>query len=285
MWSALFGTLFGLLASGVWIGVVLGMTGIIIMQFWVGGTAILTGAVWNSLNIYSLCTLPGFIFVGQIVLVSGLSIRIYDAVEPLMARLPGKLLVSNILLSAMFAAVLGVSTANTAIVGSVAIPELRRRKYDERLILGTVCTGGTLGLLIPPSAALIVYGVAADTSIAALFAAGTIPGIIMAFLFMTYIVIRGKITPSIAPVEEKVLPFKATLLSVARIWPLLFLMFACVGPMYLGWATPVESAGIAAFSAMILGRIFGKLNWQTIYLSLKNTTLISAMIFLLILGA
>lgn len=285
MWAALFGTLFGLLFSGLWIGAAIGITGIIIMQFWGPGITMLGGIVWEAINIYSLLALPGFIFMGQIILESGLGSRIYEAVSPLTARFPGKLLHSNVLLTAMFAAVLGVSTANVAVVGSVAIPELRRRKYNERLLLGTICAGGTLGLLIPPSAALIMYGVMANTSTAALFAGGTIPGIMIVVLFMSYIGIKGKLTPTIAPIEEKGLAFKATLLSLLRVWPLVILMFACIGPIYLGWATPSEAAGVGAVSAIIIGCIFGKLNWQAVKASLMNTALTMTMIFFLFLGA
>lgn len=285
MLAVFFGTLFGLLLSGAWIGVALGITGVVIMQFWGGGMTVLGSAAWNALDIYSLSAIPGFIFMGQIILVSGLAIRIYESVLPLMARFPGKLLHSNIAICAMFAAVLGSSTANAAVVGSVAIPELRKRKYNERLLLGTVCIGGTLGILIPPSNAFIIYGVMADTSIAALFAAGTIPGIIMALSFMTFIGIRGKITPSIAPAEEERLPLKVTMLSLLKIWPLVILMFACVGTIYIGFCTPVEGAGIGAFASMFVGRIFGNLGWRQIKAALVQTTEIASMLFFLILGA
>jgi tripartite ATP-independent transporter DctM subunit len=285
MLAAFLGTLFGLLLAGAWIGAALGITAIVIMEFWGGGVVVLGSAAWSSLSLYSLCALPGFIFMGQIILVSGLAVRIYDSVLPLMARFPGKLLNSNILICAMFAAVLGSSTANAAVVGSVAIPELRKRKYDEKLLLGTICIGGTLGILIPPSNAFILYGVLANTSIAALFAAGTIPGIMMALLFMTCIGIIGKITPNIAPVEEERLSPKATLLSLLRIWPLVILMFACVGTIYIGFCTPVEGAGIGAFAAILMGWIFGNLGWPQIKAALVRTTEITSMLFFLVLGA
>ncbi len=285
MLTAFFACLFGLLLSGAWIGAALGITAIVIMQFWGGGIVTLGSAAWNSLNRYSLCALPGFIFMGQVILASGLGAKIYDSVLPLSARFPGKLLHSNILISAMFAAVLGSSTANAAIVGSVAIPELRKRKYNEKLLLGTICIGGTLGLMIPPSNGFILYGIMADTSIAALFAAGTIPGILLALLYMSYIGMKGKLTPSIAPAEEKRLRWRATLLSLLRIWPLVVLMFACVGTIYVGFCTPVEGAGIGAFASIIVGRIFGNLGWQQIKIALSKTTEIASMLFFLVLGA
>lgn len=285
MLMAFLGCLFGLLLSGLWIGAALGITAIVIMEFWGGGVVTLGSAAWNSLGRYSLCALPGFIFMGQIILASGLGVRIYDSVLPLIARFPGKLLHSNILISAMFAAVLGSSTANAAIVGSVAIPELRKRKYDEKLLLGTVCMGGTLGLMIPPSNGFILYGIMADTSIAALFAAGTIPGILLTLSYMSYIGIKGKLTPSIAPAEEKRLPWRETFLSLLQIWPLGVLMFACVGTIYIGFCTPVEGAGIGAFASIIVGRIFGQLGWRQVKIALTQTTEISAMLFFLVLGA
>jgi C4-dicarboxylate transporter DctM subunit len=285
MFTTFFTCLFGLLLSGVWIGAALSVTAIVIILFWGGGIDAIGSSAWNSLNRYSLCALPGFIFMGQVILSSGLGTRIYDSVQPLISRLPGKLLHSNILISAMFAAVLGASTANTAIVGSVAIPELRKRKYDEKLTLGTICMGGTLGLMIPPSNGYILYGIMANSSIAALFAAGTIPGIMLALGYMTYIAVKGRLTPGIAPVEEERLPWRATLLSLLQLWPLIILMFACVGTIYIGFCTPVEGAGIGAFTSIIIGRLFGTLNWKEVKTALSKTVEISSMLFFLVLSA
>jgi tripartite ATP-independent transporter DctM subunit len=285
LWITLFGSLFSLLLSGIWIGAALGITGLLIMQFWGAGIPLLGGAAFESINVYGLIALPGFIFMGQIVLNSGLGQRIYNSVSPLMARFPGKLLLSNVLICAMFAAVLGVSTANAAVVGSVAIPELRKRKYNERLLLGTICGSGTLGLMIPPSGALVVYGVMANTSIAALFAAATIPGILMALGFMAFILIAGIIRPTIAPIDEKGLSAKDTARTLLGIWPLLLLMFVTVGPIYFGWATPAEGSGIGAISALVFGRLFGKLNWEDVKTSVINATETSSMLFFLVIGA
>ena len=285
IWLTMLGSLFGFLLSGLWTGVTLGITGIIIMHFWGGGISLLGSTCIGAINIYALTAIPIFIFMGQIIVESGLAERIYNAVVPLLARFPGKLLHANVLLSAMFAAVLGVSVANAAVVGSVTIPELRKRKYDERLLLGTVCAAGTLGLLIPPSGALIMYGVMVEASIAGLFAAGTIPGVLLALLFMAFIGVKGRYTPSIAPVEEKGLPFLATLRSLLGLGPLVVIMFACIAPIYLGWATPSESAGIGALVSIVIGFIFGKLNSEGLKDSLVNTTMISSMLFFLVLGA
>lgn len=285
MWVTLFASLFSLLLSGIWIGAALGITGFLIMYIWGSGIPLLGSAAFESINVYGLIALPGFIFMGQIVLNSGLGERIYNSVSPLMARFPGKLLLSNVLICAMFAAVLGVSTANAAVVGSVAIPELRKRKYSEKLTLGTICGSGTLGLMIPPSGALVVYGVMANTSIAALFAAATIPGILMALGFMIFIIVAGIIRPTIAPLDEKGLPAKDTLRHLIKIWPLLLLMFVTVGPIYFGWATPAEGSGIGALAALVFGKIFGKLNWNDLKISIVNATETSCMLFFLVIGA
>jgi C4-dicarboxylate transporter DctM subunit len=277
--------LFSLLFSGVWIAVALGVAGIVIMEVWGGGIPLLASVLWSSLNIYELAAIPAFLFMGEIILHSGISRKMYDSVSPLLARLPGKLLHSNIVLSAMFAAVFGSSAACAAAVGSVAIPELDRRGYDKRLVLGSVCVAGTLGFMIPPSGQFILYGAVAQVSVAALFAAGTVPGIMMTVLFMMYLVVQGIMTPQIAPAEEKALPFKNTVRPLLGLWPLVVLMIACVGPIYAGLATPAEAAGIGAFASVIVGRTMGNLTWKAIWDSLRDTTRITAMLFFIILGA
>jgi len=285
MWLALFGSLFGLLLSGIWIGAALGITGILIMHFWGPGIGLLGSAAWDAINMYALTTLPGYMFMGLVIGESGIAAKIYQNVSPLTARFPGKLLHSNIVISAMFAAVLGSSSGNAAIVGSVAIPELRKRKYSEKYLLGSIVVAGTLGLMIPPSGGLILYGAMANVSIAALFAAGTIPGLILALGFMAFLWIKGTITPDIAPKEEIALPWRQTILHLLKVWPLVLLMVICVGPIYLGLATPPEGAGLGALGAIIVGIIFGDLNWKKIKNSLVKTTEAAAMIFFLVIGA
>ncbi|MFC1870943.1 TRAP transporter large permease [Chloroflexota bacterium] len=285
IWASMLGILFTLLFSGVWIAVALGVAGIVIMQVWGGGIHLLSSAIWTSLNIYELTAIPIFLFMGEVILQSGISKKMYDSVSPLLARLPGKLLHSNIVMSAMFAAVFGSSAACAAAVGSVAIPELKRRKYDTKLVLGSICVGGTLGFMIPPSGQFILYGSVAQVSVAALFAAGVVPGIIMTVLFMIYLVIKGTVTPQIAPVDEKVLPIKDTIRPLLSLWPLLVLMIACVGPIYAGLATPTEAAGIGAFTSIIVGWTLGNLGWKDLWGSLRATTKIIGMLFFIMLGA
>jgi C4-dicarboxylate transporter, DctM subunit len=285
VWIALFGSLFALLASGIWIGAALGITAFVVMQFWGGGIPLMGSTAFESINMYGLIALPGFVFMGQLILHSGLGDRVYKSVEPLMARFPGKLLLSNILICAMFAAVLGVSTANAALVGSVAIPELKKRRYNLKLVLGTIAGSGTLGLMIPPSGALVVYGVMVNQSIAALFAAATLPGILMAIGFMIFIIVAGILRPNIAPSGEEKLTFKEMMIRLSGIWPLLVLMLVSVGPIYIGWATAAEGAGIGALGAIIFGSALGKLNWTAIKESIIVSTETTCMVFFLFIGA
>ena len=191
VWLVMLVSLFGLLFLGVWIGVALGITGIIIMHIWGGGIPLLGGVIWSSLNIYGLTAVPAFIFVGEVILRSGLSALAFESISPLAARIPGKLFQVNIVLCTIFAAVFGSSTACVAAVGSIVIPELRQRKYNEELILGTICVAGTLAFMIPPSSQFVLYGSLANVSIGALFAAGVVPGLIMSFLFMSYLGIKA----------------------------------------------------------------------------------------------
>ncbi len=285
LWLTLLVSMFGLLFCGVWIGAALGLTGLVVMLGWGGGFSLLGTTVWNAVNIYSLTAIVGFLFMGQILAVSGLGARMFSAVLPLLARLPGKLLHINIVLSAMFAAVLGVSTANAVLVGSLSIPELRKRHYGEELLLGTICMGGTLGILIPPSAPFILYGAMAQVSIAGLFAAGTVPGILLTIAFMTYIAVKGILTPSIAPAKEESLPFGATLRSLLNLWPLILVSGATLVPIYIGWVTPTEASGVGAIVSLIVSRFVGQLTWRIVKEAMFSTIELSGMIFFLVVGA
>jgi C4-dicarboxylate transporter DctM subunit len=285
IWIVMFVCMFSLLFTGVWIGVALGVTGIIIAEIWGGGLSLVGSAVWGSLNLYGFTAIPGFVFVGEVILRSGLSALAFDAIAPIASRLPGKLLQVNIILCAMFAAVFGASAACAAAVGSIVIPELRGRKYKEELILGTVCVAGTLAFMIPPSSQFVLYGSLVNVSIGALFAAGVIPGLIMAGSFMFYLWIAARLDPSICPVEEEKVPLKQQLIPLLRLWPLLLIMASCVVPIYAGWATPTESAGIGAAASIVVGMVFGKLKFRSLWECVHETTKVTGMLFYIIVGA
>lgn len=284
VWIVLLLTLFGLLFLGEWIGVALGVSGVIIMFSWGGGFPLLGGELWSSLNIYGLTAIPGFVFVGEVILRSGLAARAFKAISPLAGRLPGKLLQVNIILCAMFAAVFGSSTACAAAVGSIVIPELRKRNYKEELILGTVAVAGTMAFVIPPSSQFILYGSIVDVSIASLFLAGTIPGILMAGLFMLYLCIKSCVSPDIVPTEKPV-PLGKAIPSLLALWPLVLIMVLCVAPIYLGLATPTESAGLGAFASILVGKLFGELKLRSIWVCLHDTSKVMCMLFFIIIGA
>ena len=284
IWIVLLVSLFGMLFLGQWIGVALGLTGAIVMFVWGGGFSLLGSELWASLNIYGLTAIPGFVFVGEVIMRSGLAGKAFQAIAPLAQRLPGKLLQVNILLCAMFAAVFGSSTACAAAVGAIVIPELRQRGYNEELILGTVTVAGTMAFVIPPSSQFILYGSIVNAPIAALFLAGTIPGLLMAGLFMLYLAFKSRISPEIVPQEEKV-PLGRALLSLLTLWPLFVIMVLCVAPIYLGVATPTEAAGLGAFAAILVGKFFGDLKFRSMWVCLRETTKVLCMLYFIIVGA
>lgn len=285
IWIVLIVSLFSLLFLGAWIGVALGITGVIIMFVWGGGISLLGGVLWSSLNIYGLTAVPAFVFVGEVILRSGLSAMAFECLSPIAARLPGKLFQVNIVLCTIFAAVFGSSTACAAAVGSIVIPELRQRRYNEELILGTICVAGTLAFMIPPSSQFVLYGSLVNVSIGALFAAGVIPGLMMSVLFMTYLGYKAHVSPQIVPTEEKLVPLRQSFLSLLRLWPLVLIMVMCVGPIYAGLATPTESAGIGAVASIIIAFFFGKLELKSIWQCIKDTTKVTCMLFFIIIGA
>jgi TRAP-type C4-dicarboxylate transport system permease large subunit len=263
-WLLFLGILFFLISTGVWLGIAMAATGLILLHFSGGGAESLAAlSVWNYLNTYTLSALPIFLFMGEILVVAGLSEKIYSSLAPLFARLPGKLLHTNIFVCALFSAICGSSMATAAAVGSFVYPELDRRNYDRKVVAGSLAGAGTLGILIPPSMALIIYGAWQDVSVGQLFIAGIIPGIMMAILFMLYIGIFSKIRPNIVPqTREVIIPLWQAIKQTVSIWPIVILIFVIIGTIYLGLATPTESAGLGAVTAIILGILFGKMNFR-----------------------
>ncbi|WP_445780494.1 TRAP transporter large permease subunit, partial [Shewanella sp.] len=186
---------------------------------------------------FTLTSIPLFILLGDVLVASGLAGGIYKALSPLFARLRGGLLHTNIAVCTVFGAVSGSSMSVSAAVGSVAYPELIGRGYDKRMVVGSLAGGGTLGLLIPPSLSLLIYGALTDTSIGKLFLAGVVPGLMMALLFMIYIEIKARRRPGLVPVEAP-LPWSQTLRAALAVWPILVLILAVLGSLFLGIATP-----------------------------------------------
>ena len=248
-WTFLIGGLTVLAGSGLALGAALGLTGLLILEFVAGGsTFVAVDAVWNVLNSFTLSAIPLFIILGEIMLRSGVSDKIYAALTPLFQRVPGGLLHTNIAVCTLFGAVSGSSLSTAAAVGSVAYPEMTARGYDRSVVVASLAGGGTLGLLIPPSLSLLIYGALTETSIGQLFMAGILPGLLFAFLFMAYIYIRCLTRPGLAPREAASAGMGVILVKLLSLWPFLLLILAIMGSIAFGLATPTEAAGVGVIA-------------------------------------
>jgi tripartite ATP-independent transporter DctM subunit len=283
IWSVLLGLLGATVLSGAVLGAALGLTGFAILHFFGGGaTRLGVQAVFNVLGEFTLTAIPLFILLGDVLVTSGLAGGIYKALSPLFSRLRGGLLHTNIAVCTVFGAVSGSSMSVSAAVGSVAYPQLAQRGYERKMVVGTLAAGGTLGLLIPPSLSLLIYGALTDTSIGKLFLAGVIPGLMMAALFMVYIEIQTRRKPGLVPAEQP-LPWGATLKEALAVWPILVLILAVLGSLFAGLATPTESAAVGVAAATLLGFTRGNLTWRRLlqtFLSSARTFAVIAFVFL-----
>ena len=283
IWGFLGGLLGLTVMSGAVLGAALGLTGFAILEIFGGGvTRLGVQAVFNVLAEFTLTAIPLFILLGDVLVASGLATGIYKAMSPLFGRLRGGLLHTNIAVCTVFGAVSGSSMSVSAAVGSVAYPELSQRGYDRRLVVGSLAGGGTLGLLIPPSLSLLIYGALTDTSIGKLFLAGVLPGLMMAALFMVYIEITVRRQPSLAPQEPR-MPWGETLRATMAVWPILVLILAVLGSLFAGIATPTESAAVGVAAAVLLGFTMGDLTWPKLaktFLSSASTFAVIALVFM-----
>lgn len=287
IWTLLGGMTLATVMTGAVLGAALGLTGFAVLYFFSGGATNLgVQAVWNTFNSYTLTAIPLFILLGEILVASGLARNVYRAMSPLFARLPGGLLHTNIAVCTLFGAVSGSSMAVAAAVGSVAYPELTRRGYDRSTVVGSLAGGGTLGLLIPPSLSLLIYGAFTETSIGKLFLAGIVPGLIAAAGFMVWITIHSLRRPELAPRNlEPAVGLGQALKGLFEIWPLLALIGAVLGSLFAGLATPTESAGMGVAAAIILGFAVGDLTLAGIGRALMSTVTTFAVIAMVFMGA
>ena len=279
--------LFLLLGSGVWIGLALLGVAYVGMELFTSrpaGDAMMT-VMWRSSSSWSLTALPMFIWMGEILYRTRLSEDMFKGLAPWMARLPGGLLHTNIAGCTIFAAVSGSSAATLTTVGKMTIPELRKRGYPERLTIGTLAGAATLGLMIPPSLTLIVYGVAINESITKLFIAGIVPGLVLAFLFMCYVFVASKLSKDYRPAAEPVLPFLEKVKRSRFLVPVLLLIFLVIGSMYVGFATATEAAAIGVLGSLALAFAQRTLTLGNFFESLMGATRTSAMIALILAGA
>ena len=285
-WTVLIGGLTVFAGSGLALGAALGLTGFLILEFVAGGsTFVAIDAVWNVLNSFTLSAIPLFIILGEIMLRSGVSEKIYAALSPLFQRVPGGLLHTNIAVCTLFGAVSGSSLSTAAAVGSVAYPEMTSRGYDRKMIVGSLAGGGTLGLLIPPSLSLLIYGALTETSIGRLFLAGLVPGLLFAAMFMVYIYLRCRMHPDLAPDSKSRVGMAKILVNLLGLWPFALLIFAIMGSIAFGIATPTEAAGIGVIATILVGRFWGSLTLKSLIESIYAATLLFASIAFVVVGA
>ncbi len=275
------------LGSGVWVGIsMIGVSTIGMMMFTSRpvGDAMAT-TMWSMGSSWSLTALPLFVWMGEILFRTKLSENLFKGLSPWLAKLPGGLIHVNVLGCAIFAAISGSSAATVATVGKMSIPELRKRNYPERFLLGTLAGSGTLGLLIPPSIILIIYGVTVEESIAKLFIAGIIPGIGLALLFMTYVVIWSLKNKKIMPVISEDFSFLEKIKKSGQLLPVVLLIFAVIGSIYAGIATATEAASLGVLGALVLSYFQKSLTKESFSKSLLGATKTSCMIAFILAGS
>ncbi len=279
--------LFALLGSGVWIGLTLTGVAWIGMQLFSARPAgdAMAVTIWGSASSWTLTALPLFVWMGEILFRTRLSESMFRGLAPWVTWLPGRLLHTNVIGCAIFAAVSGSSAATCATIGRMALPELGRRGYPDSITIGSLAGAGTLGLLIPPSIIMIVYGVAADVSIAKLFIAGIIPGLLLAALFSGYLMLWALLHPGQVPAPDHRFSLRQKLHESRHLIPVVLLIAAVLGSIYAGIATATEAAAVGVVGALLLSLVQGSLNWQTFSQSLMGATRLYCMIALILAGA
>ncbi len=279
--------LFLFLGTGVWVGLALLGVAFVGMELFttrpVGDTMITT--IWTSSSSWTLTALPLFIWMGEILYRTRLSEDMFKGLAPWVARLPGGLIHTNIVGCTIFAAVSGSSAATLTTVGKMSIPELRKRDYPERMIIGTLAGAATLGLMIPPSLTLIVYGVTTNESISKLFMAGILPGIVLASMFATYVALWSVFKKHEVPAQESSMTFVQKVREAKLLIPVILLVSLVIGSMYMGLATATEAAAFGVIGSLTLAGLQGSLSLSTFQQSLLGATRTSAMIALILMGA
>jgi C4-dicarboxylate transporter DctM subunit len=276
-----------LLIAGVEIAVVLGFVGLMGLLYYRGfdSLVIFGNITWSHSAEFTLLAVPLFILMGTILMHSGVSRKLYDTLVNWLHWLPGNLAIATIVGCGIFAALSGSSTATAATIGMVAIPEMLRWGYDRRLVAGVVAAGGTIGVLIPPSVPMIIYGSMLDQSVGQLFTAGIIPGILMTLLFVVYILFVSSFHPMLAPKVEIQVTWGERLRSLLNLIPLLILMFLVIGTIYSGVATPTESAAIGALGSILIAWMNKSLTLSMFKKALLDTVSVTGMIMFIVLGA
>ena len=280
-------TLFLILGSGVWIGLTLSGVAWVGMQMFSARPAgdAMAMTIWGSASSWTLTALPLFIWMGEILFRTRLSQDMFKGLAPWMQALPGRLLHTNVVGCAIFAAVSGSSAATCATIGKMTLPELQKRGYPDDIVIGTLSGSGTLGLLIPPSIIMIVYGVAADVSIAQLFIAGVLPGLMLAGLFSGYIVVWALRHPDQIPPRDAPMSFMQKIQASSSLIPVVLLIAAVLGSIYTGFATATEAAAVGVVGSLVLSSLQGSMSWSVFKEALMGATRLYCMIALILAGA
>jgi tripartite ATP-independent transporter DctM subunit len=275
-----------LLGAGLWISMSLAAVGWVAMTFVHPQPGLfLASAFWESTGSWTLAALPMFVWMGEILFRTKLSEELFNGLAPWVRRIPGGLLHVNILACGIFGSVSGSSAATCATVSKIALPELKRRGYDEDIAVGSLATSGTLGILIPPSIIMVVYAVAAEVSIIRVFIAGCIPGLLVMLLFSGYIVVWALLNPDKQPPRDARMSFVAKIKQSAQLIPCALLIVGVIGTMFVGWATATEAAAFGVLGSLILAAVTGSLSWRNFIDSLKGATRLSCMIMFILAGA
>ena len=276
-----------LLASGVWVAVTLMSVGLISMLAFSHAPAasIQSTVIWGQSSSWALTALPLFIWMGEILYRTRLAKDMFEGLTPWLAGFPGRLIHINVVSCGIFAAVSGSSAATTATIGRITIPELLKRGYDEKTTIGSLAGSSTLGFLIPPSIIMIVYGVAADVSITRLFIAGVLPGAMLMTLFMGYLAIWSAMNPAKVPPREDRVPILRRIWETRKLFPIVALMVAVIGSIYMGIATATEAAAVGVVGALLIALFSGSLNKQSFIDSVLGATRTSVMVSFILAGA
>ena len=282
-----FGTFAILMLAGMWVPFAIGATGLLYLYAIAGwnGFRGLGLVSWGSTNSFTLTAIPLFILMADILQQSGLSARVYRGLSLLVRRLPGGLLQTNIAGCAVFAAISGSSVATAAAIGTAALPQLKDRGYDYRLSAGSLAAGGTLGILIPPSIAMIIYGSFTESSVAKLFMAGVMPGLLLTFLFMLYVGTFALVAPQNAPRDTTPLTRRDLAQAFVDLIPFVVLIGLVLGSLYLGIATPTEVAAVGCVVAIIVSMIWGDLSFAKFRHALRGTIRVTGSLMCIVLAA
>ncbi len=282
-----FGVLFLCLASGIWVGFslfIVGFVGMALFSSLPAGSN-MASSVWANIEKWEYVALPMFILMGEILYRSGISEKLFQALVPWLNRLPGGLLLMNIVSCTLFAAVSGSSAATTATVGRITLAELDKLGYDRRIAMGSLAGAGTLGFLIPPSLIMIVYAILAEVSIGKMFIAGILPGLLLSGIYAAYIIYRGIRNPEIAPRTQDHYSWKARMASIKDLAPTVILIVMVLGSIYAGVATPTEAAALGVMGATVFAFFNRRMNLKVLFECLIGAVKTNAMIMIIVIGA